>query len=207
MSNPSGLCKCGCGQKTAIARQTRSELGHVKGQPVSYISGHAYAGRNFKDLAGQKFGRLVVIKEAGRYQRQITWLCACACGKQITVRGAALRNGNTESCGCLQQDRTSAANLTHGHRHSRLYRIWSSMKSRCHNPNDNAYLNYGGRGIAVCEEWRESFEAFLRWAISNSYAGDLTIDRIDNDGNYEPTNCRWITRAENTRKGGRVVAV
>ena len=153
------------------------------------------------DLTGQKFGRLTVIKNAGRDKyRQAVWLCECDCGNTSVVNGGDLRSGNTKSCGCLNREKVSSRRKTHGLSKTRLHRIWRGMRSRCFLQSMPKYKNYGERGIVVCEEWRDNFQAFYEWAMANGYREDLTIDRIDVDGNYEPSNCRWITISENSKK-------
>lgn len=145
-----------------------------------------------KDISGRKFGRLTVIKYAYTDKRHTAiWLCKCDCGNIKEVRGDNLRNGTIQSCGCLQNDRRKEACIKHGQSRTKLYKVYHSMKGRCYNKNNREYHNYGGRGIVVCDEWLSSYETFYNWAINNNYQECLSIDRIDADGNYEPSNCRW----------------
>ncbi len=146
------------------------------------------------ELAGQRFGKLLVIAESEeRRNGKVLWECVCDCGNKCLVRSCHLISGHTKSCGCYSSERTIAANTTHGGTHSRLFSIWKSMKTRCGNPNSKSYSYYGGRGIKVCDLWLNNFAEFEKWALENGYSDKLTLDRKNPDGNYEPDNCRWAT--------------
>lgn len=147
----------------------------------------------YKDIAGQKFGRLTALyKLHNHHDKDHTyWSCVCDCGNLTETRSDRLRTGRVQSCGCLHKK--------HGKSNTRLYHIWRQIKTRCYNKNNRDYTTYGGRGIKMCDEWRDNFNTFYDWAIENDYKENLTIDRIDVNNNYEPDNCRWATKKQQSR--------
>lgn len=149
------------------------------------------------DLVGKRFGRLIVIEECGRDKDgKIQYLCKCDCGNETVVRGYSLKRGDTTSCGCYAREDAIIRNTKYSKEERILYDVWRSMKQRCNNKNKKDYPRYGGRGIRVCEEWND-YLSFYQWGIANGYEKGKQLDRINNDGNYEPSNCRWATIIEN----------
>ena len=157
---------------------------NIKNKEVIYLSVK-------KDLINKKFGKLLVKDKCIIKQNRTYWLCECECGSNIYVYRGHLLNEHTKSCGCLQ--------IKHNKYKTRIYHIWGNMKYRCNTPSCSAYHNYGGKGVKVCDEWNNvenGFINFYNWAMDNGYKDNLTIDRIDSNGNYEPNNCRWVTKSK-----------
>ena len=154
-------------------------------------------------IIGEKFGRLKVLKNIGLKNGRVYVTCLCDCGNIKDMPYGRIRNGRIYSCGCYNKEVTRKMMQTHKLSNSKLYKIFSSMKQRCYNPNNKKYRLYGYRGIKIYNEWLSDFEEFYKWAINNGYKEGLSIDRIDCNGNYEPGNCRWATpkqQSNNLRK-------
>jgi len=160
------------------------------------MSSFGISPKNFNDLTGQRFGRLTVIKRYTPKGQKVRWLCKCDCGNEKDIAAYELTSGNTKSCGCLQAEARHRRRNPEG-RGTRLYGVWKAMKQRCRDKNHKGYRLYGARGINVCDEWANDYMAFHDWAFANGYdpdapKGKCTLDRINPNGNYEPSNCRWV---------------
>jgi hypothetical protein len=165
-----------------------------------------------KDLTNMRFGKLTVVERAEDYiapmgHKSVCWLCQCDCGNTVITRGSRLKNGHTKSCGCLAANNLisnlnnrdyshlNKGYVIHGLHGTRIYNIWRGMKERCLVPTASNYHRYGGRGITICDEWKDNIVNFYNWSMENGYSDNLSIDRIDNDKGYEPSNCRWVTNS------------
>lgn len=173
-----------------MSSQTTNSTLAVQPKPTS---------KRFKDIEGQRYGRLVVIGHLGVVKGNRHWLCQCDCGELRSTQISALKSGKTQSCGCMAREMTSERSVTHGMTMSPEFNVWCSMKKRCNNPSHKSYKDYGGRGIRVCERWLNSFENFLS-DVGERPSPKHSLDRFpDQNGNYEPDNVRWATIKEQQR--------
>lgn len=195
-------CKCDCGNETLVMRHHL-----LSGDTQSCGCYKEQVQHRFDDLTGQVFGRLTVLEYDHTENGRTFWKCQCSCGNVKVIRRAALTQGTTVSCGCYCKERVKESTTTHGYSNTRLYTIWQGIKNRCTKPTDHNWKYYGGRGITICDEWKDDFVPFYEWAISAGYTDRTTIDRIDNNKGYSPDNCRWTTpvvQGSNKRNNHRV---
>ena len=160
------------------------------------------------NLIGKRFGRLVVISMTdGRVHRHVVWKCQCDCGNVCIAPTNTLTSGKKVSCGCYLREIRRQAHASHHQTGTKLYMKWQGMRRRCSDPSHKNYADYGGRGIKVCNEWMHSFEKFRDWSTENGYNDNFSIDRIDNDGDYCPENCRWVSQKKqcNNRRSNRYI--
>ena len=202
------LFKCDCGKEKIILK--RNVISGIT-KSCGCISREKTIDRCFKDITNKKHGKLLPLNYFHK-GKKIYWHCLCDCGKTTDVQSSKLISGKIVSCGCYRMKHLKDIgdlNRTHNKSNTRLYKIYLNMKSRCNNPNIHNYNRYGGRGISVCKEWSDDFMVFYKWAIENGYSDDLSIDRINNDGNYEPSNCRWVNAKDqaNNRSTSRYIDV
>lgn len=193
---------CGCYQKEIVSDVVKMRA--VRSPERIPISKHPK--NNKHNLTDMRFGRLLVVSEAGRSKdKHVTWNCKCVCGNSLVVSSNQLLRGGTTSCGCYQLETATK----HGLRQSRLYKIWCNMKSRCNNPNVKCYHHYGGRGISIYSDWSEDFREFAKWAEISGYSDVLELDRIDVNRGYSPGNCRWVNSAQqaDNRRNTRYVTL
>lgn len=194
---PFWKCICDCGNVTVVSAN------HIKHQNITSCG----CGQRRHDLTGKTFGCWMVLERKDRINSQQMWLCKCKCGTIREVTHTSLVCGKSLSCGCYHKSKVIERQMTHGMSNSRIYSIYYNMKRRCNNQNDKRFADYGGRGIKICEEWTDSFPAFLEWSLSNGYTENSSIDRIDNEKGYSPDNCRWTTMEEQRNNRRNTISI
>lgn len=202
------LCKCDCGKEVVVAGHYLKS-GNTKSCGC-YRREKTQEAR-FNDLTGKKFGRLLVLERTENRGKATTWKCLCDCGNFTRVTASRLVSGETKSCGCIHKEMMHKKFYKHGGSSSKLVSVWRHMIARCYDKIDPEYNRYGARGISICDEWKE-YGNFYRWAISAGYdenaeRGNCTLDRVDNNGNYEPQNCRFVSMKvqSNNRRSNRII--
>ena len=188
------ICRCDCGNVKSVESYKLKTGNTTSGGCEQY-------NRPFRDLSGEKYGMLTVLRRVPNSAgSKALYRCRCECGNEIDVCYSSLVYGDRKTCGCVDlhvKHGDCSSKRLGGKQHSRLYGVWRDMKGRCENPNSHAYSSYGGRGIRICDEWSKDYATFREWAKSTGYdenapRGKCTLDRIDNDGNYEPSDFRWV---------------
>ena len=191
------VCQCDCGE---IREVKASSLVSGKSSSCGCLHKEIVSANSFVDITGRQFGRLTALEYVGvnKFQCRL-WRCVCSCGNEIITTYSNLIKGDTQSCGCLREERLKEVIVKHGMHSARIYKLLTGMKQRCYNINNPEYYNYGGRGITICDEWLDSENGFMNfydWAVSHGYRDGLFIERIDVNGPYAPWNCKWITNQE-----------
>lgn len=202
-------CRCDCG---SIVDRNSQNLRHVPVPSCGCYRSERTSKRKLVDLTGKTFGRLTVVKRAESETGQAKWLCKCECGNECVVFGNNLRRGHTISCGCYREDTRPSLAFKHGYKHTRIYDVYCRIKARCYNPNNPSYPRYGGRGIVMCDEWKDDPMAFIEWAYEHGYDENApymkcTVEREDNSKGYSPDNCHFADAKEqaNNRRTNLII--